>query len=599
MKVNVLRGAAFAAVCCSALPLAAQMPEPTINETLVVANRIPQEANRLAASTDLIDREEIAASLDADLGELLETASGVHFTRNGGTGQNASLFMRGTDSDHTLVLIDGQPVNALSDGRARLEFLPLSEIERVEIVRGARSSLYGSEAIGGVISLHSRQPQQGFSGSLGGLTGANSLLGSHLNLAGNINRVELGGGVQWQQSDGIDARTNLNPDRDGFEKRDAWVRLASAVTDTSRLELRFSDNQSETDFDDSSWVIGGPDGSDQYERQQISTRLEQQFYAQLDGQFRLSRSSEHYTSFGLFGPFESNSDRRLASAQLNWQPNKQQRFSLVTEFVQDRYQSNFLASGLDRDNLSLAVIAEVGPQSRPVALSLRQDHNEQYGSHTTGQASIGQNTDAGFFWASYGTAFKAPNFFDLYGYGGDASLQQEESSTGEIGWKLDNPNWQTSASLFRIRTDNLIEFDNSQQQIFNIGNVRIDGLELAASRAMGSLNLGLQLDLLDHKNLDTGQALIRRPERKTRLHLSQSLGQFGWKLSAQHNSDAADFNNQPLPAWTRLDASGSWQPHDSLALKLELSNLLDEQYETVASYNQPGREIRLGIDYRF
>ena len=167
MKTSLLFSGALALVL--SIPTQADYLE----EIVVVANRIEQPLASSMASVEFINAEEIAASQSQDLLDLLSGRAGISLARDGGTGKNTSLFLRGTDSDHTLVYIDGQPINGLSDGRARLEYLPLDQFERVEIVRGARSSIYGSEAIGGVIRLFSRRPDEpGLGGNLS-LVGGN------------------------------------------------------------------------------------------------------------------------------------------------------------------------------------------------------------------------------------------------------------------------------------------------------------------------------------------------------------------------------------------------------------------------------------------
>lgn len=571
----------------------------SIQETLVVANRIEQDHRWTAAAIEQFDREDLQRSLAADLNEALQSATGFHVTRNGGAGQNGSLFLRGTDSDHTLIIIDGQPVNSLSDGRARLEFLPLANIEQVEIVRGARSSLYGSEAIGGVVSITTRKPADDFEGNLSAIGGSNSLAGTSLSLGGALANIQLNGGMQHQSSEGTDARVGANPDRDGFEKRDVWLGLSGDLGTATGVRLNLSDNRSESDFDDSFWAPGGQDGWDQFDRQQVSIGMDHRLGNELTARINLTRSSEHYLSEGVFGPFQSDSDRRMASAKLDWKLTDGRAVAFIAEYQQDRYQSNYLAGGLDRDNFSIAAVGEMGEPQTPLTISLRQDNNEQYGSHLTGQLSLGRNSELGFFWASYGTAFKAPNFFDLYGFGGDPNLEPEESDTSELGWRQQFEHWQPSASLYRIKTSNLIEYDNNAMQIFNTGDARIEGFELAIDGQLAGLDLGLRLDLMQHQNRDTGEPLIRRPEETVGVTIGRNLNHWGWQIDATHSGNSIDFGGQPLSAWTRIDGSLRWQFSTRFDMQFKLLNLTDERYETVANYRQPGREFRLSMDYRF
>ena len=598
MKSFITRGCIAIPILLFGSTLAAQTTlNQNLDETLVVANRHAQINSNIGASTEVITREEILASQATDLSELLAGHAGISIARNGGAGQNASLFMRGTDSDHTLIIVGGQPVNSLADGRARLEFLALNQIESIEIVRGARSSLYGSDAVGGVISITTASPNsQALGGAIQISGGSHEFAGLQGNLFASNGTTDMSIGLQHQAAAGTDSRVGFNPDRDGYEKTDLSISLGHQLSASSRLLLSHSDNDSFVEFDDGSWA-GAADGEDDFSRQQTTLGAQWQISEQLDSQFSLSRSGELYTSNGLFGPFVSNSDRRKAAAQLSFTADNRATITLASEFQQDRYQSNFLPTGLDRDNFALTAVVDAGIEGYPLTLSLRQDMNEQYGDHLTGHLSLRWSGRFGLLWVSYGSAFKAPNFFDLYGFGGDANLKPENSRTMELGWKVQTQQLQISSALFNIRTDNLIEFDNGAFQIFNVGNARINGGEFSVSGQMGEYDLGLQLTLLDHENLDTGADLPRRPDQTARIDLSRSFGRTDFGLSLTQQSDSRDIGNVTLESFATAAATLAHHWNDRWTLLLRADNLTNEQYQTVNGYNQPGRTFRLSMRY--
>ncbi len=570
-----------------------------LEEILVVANRVQQSLAESMASVEVIGAEELAASQSRDLLELLSGRAGISLARDGGTGKNTSLFVRGTDSDHTLVYIDGQSMNGLSDGRARLEYLPLDQFERVEIVRGARSSLYGSEAIGGVIRLFNRRPD---AASLGGNL---SLVGGthdYQSLAANAYTQIGATGLHASFSDtnvgGFDSRVAGNPDRDGYENRSWQLSARHDFAKGNSVRLQHSRTDGSTRFDESNWA-GGIDGEDDYVRINTSLDVYLALSPNWQSEFSLGRFKDAYDNLGIFGPFISDSHRDSASWINHFTLPSGQQASLGVDYDKDRYTSNFLAEE-ERDNLAALAYLEFGTQVFPLSVSVRNDWNELYGSHTTGGFTAGWNpVSIGQFWLSLGTAFKAPNFFDLYGFGGDPNLEPEESRSYELGWRFLTPDTLYSAALFRIRTKNLIEFDNNLFQIFNSGDVEITGLELGAETDLAGYILGASFTHLQHENLDTGEELVRRPANSLRLDASRHFGDLTLTLVGLAQSSRADIGNVELDGYEVLDVLVSYRLRDNLSLRGKVGNVFDRDYQLVDGFNNGGRSVQASVDYRF
>jgi vitamin B12 transporter len=582
-----------------ALSLCSPTQADYLEEILVVANRVEQPLANTQASVEIIDRELIAASQSQDLLNLLSGRAGISLARDGGTGKNTSLFLRGTDSDHTLVYIDNQPVNGLSDGRARLEYLPLDQFERIEIVRGARSSIYGSEAIGGVIRLFTRHNEEP---SLGGNL---SLVGGshdHQSLSANAQASFGSTNLQANFSDtdvgGFDSRVSGNPDKDGYNNQSWQLSADHQFANGNSLSVQQGRTEGSSKYDDSSWA-GGVDGNDDYLR--LTTSVEANLYLAPNWQstLTLGRFKDAFDSNGVFGPFISDSRQTTASWINEYQAESGWVGTLGVVYHQDTYESNFLAEE-NRDNLALLAFLDFGTQTFPLSVSIRNDQNEQYGSHTTGGLTAGYNSDEmGNFWASFATAFKAPNFFDLYGFGGDPDLQPEESTSAELGWRYLTTDSIYSAALFRIRTENLIEFDNTLFQIFNIGDAEISGLELSAETNLGGYALGVSFTHLKHENLDTGEELVRRPRNTLRLNAGREFGDLTLSLVGLAQSSRSDIGNAELRGYEVLDVLISYQLLDYLTLRGKVGNLFDRDYQLVDGFNTASRTYQATLNYSF
>ncbi len=602
MKYSVYLTSALALVL--GLPAVAQPADP--EEMIVVASRVERPLGQTLASVEVIGSQEIATSQAQDLLDLLGGRAGISLARDGGMGKNTSLFMRGTDSDHVLIYVDNQPVNGLSDGRARLDHLPLSQFERVEIVRGPRSSLYGSEAVGGVVRLFTRgadvtrgADEKPWGGNITASGGRYGYQAYGMNGYAGLGSTRLSGGYSQVQTDGFDARVAGNPDKDGYENRSWHLGVSQPFGNGHELSLRHSRTDSDSDYDDASWT-DGVDGNEIYQRLNTAVDIRLQLSDRWNSQLSLGRFKDASDSTGVFGPFISTSRRDSARWVNEYEAAAGWVGVVGVDYDNDSYRSNFLATQEDRDNLALFGLLGWGTDRLPVELSLRNDWNEQYGSHTTGNLSLGWNTDAaGKLWLSYGTAFKAPNFFDLYGFGGDPDLEPERSRTLELGWRYLAESLRLSAALFRTRTDSLIEFDNLMFQIFNIGNIRIYGLELSASGELAGFSLGANFTHLQHENLDTGEALLRRPQNTWRLDAGRSYGDLYLGMVATAQTGRSDINNARLSGYQLLDLLVSYQLLENLVLRGKVANLFDRDYQLVDGFNTPGRNLQASLTYNF
>lgn len=591
--------ALFAAIVVSFSPVVRADDARTLDTVQVTASRSAQPVELALASVTVLDRATIEASQAPDLIDLLARQAGIDVSRTGGAGSASTVFMRGTNSNHTLVLIDGLRVNSASQGVFDFAHLPLAEIERIEIVRGPRAALWGSDAIGGVIQIFTRDPSAAYAeiraGSYG-RAGIDAGIGSG---ADKGTRFGISAGIEHVR--GFSA-TNphagffYNPDDDGYRNHHLGLR-AQTVLGSQRLGFSGLITDADVDFD-----------------QGATAARNSEFGFVLAGE--LARQWTHSLSLGqsredLDTPAYGN---RVISRRhsLDWvntlTVGDHQTLNLGLNWSQESALSldAFSVSGIqfDRSRRNSGLFAnwrsQFGKQS--FELSLRRDDNSQFGGATTGQAAWGWAfSDHGRLRASWGQGFRAPNLNELYYPGfevapnvflfsGNAQLQPERSQSVEFGLDLNLGDQQTlSLSAFRSRIAQLIAFDGVDFQAINIDHAAIDGVELGYQWRHGAFALDGNATWQQARDQDSGHALLRRPDRKLQLSGSYRYADGGaLALDLSSASRRRDFDGT-LGSYTRFDLRYSRPLAGLWTLEARIENLGDRKYELASGFNTPGR----------
>lgn len=570
---------------------------------LVTATRTAQTADQALASVTVITREEIERKQAQTVAELLEQTPGVVVSNNGGRGKPTSLFLRGTNSDHVLVLIDGIKQGSATSGAVAFQDLAPEQIERIEIVRGPRSSLYGSEAIGGVIQIFTRKGTEGFKPRFSVGAGSDDSREVTLGASGGNGAGWYNLSVSDYSTDGFDAQEDAEFDDDGYDNRSYALRGGYRFSEQVEAELFWIRNEGDNEFDGSPnegrsriQTIGAVIGVNPTENWDIELRLGQsrdESSNYKDGVWSSSYDTERDTA-----SFQSSHNLNALS-NLTWGVDYQDD----QIFVDDIYETEYKVTS--RDNTGVFGLYQLYLGKHDLAFSLRQDDNEQFGEHTTGSVAWGVELPRNFrFTASYGTAFNAPTFNDLYyPIGGNENLKPEESESVEIGLSGDHAGVQWSASLYQTDIENLI----SGWPPANVSEARIRGLELSASTLLLGWNVFAGLDLMDPKNLSNDleptqkDLLLRRARKVFRLSADRDFGNYSLGGSLQavgtRNDEIYPKTNVRLGGYTTVDLRGSYALGNDWALKAKVENLLDEEYQTAYGYNQPDRTYWLSLHY--
>lgn len=569
----------------------------SLSPVIVTATRTAETADETLASVTVISREDIERSQAQMLPEILRSVPGLSVVNNGGLGQSSSVFLRGTNSDDVLVLIDGIKVGSATLGSYSFQDLPLSQVERIEVVRGPRSSLYGSEAIGGVIQIFTRKGRGELKPRFSVTAGSHNTLRSDAGLSGGDADGWFNLGISALRTDGIDVKQDGETDRDGYDNRALTLRAGREFGDSSEVELHWLRADGEADFD------GSFQNSGESTQQVLGARLSTALTDNWQSSLQLGRSWDDTDSF-LNGVFSSRFD--TVRDNVSWQNDVALGLAglltLGLDYQNDKVSSNEAFNVTERDNKGLFTQYQTTLGQHELIASLRSDDNEQFGRHNTGSLAWGYVLANDLrLSASYGTAFKAPSFNELYypGYG-NPDLGPEESRSLEVGVSGPVGEGRWAVNVYETRIDDLIAYDASIFGPANIQNARIRGIETVLSQSLGAWRFNANLTLLQPEDTDTGNDLPRRPREALQLDLDRQFGALGLGASLHAESSRYDnlSNSTKMDGHTTLDLRARYAVARDWSVQARVTNLFDDQYETAASYNEEGRTFFVTLAYQ-
>ena len=592
------------------LPLAiAAIPafaQTTLPEVVVSASRSQQRWQDALPATTLITRAEIERAQTPDLPTLLRRVAGVEIAQNGGPGTVASAFIRGADSRHTLVLIDGVPINNLNFGTAALEHVPLADVERIEIVRGNVSSLYGSAALGGVIQIFTRQAGATPQGNVAAQVGSRGL--AQLTASGAV-RLESGtrlrASVESLRDKGFNAinqaeRPGTDPDRDGYTRRSASFGITQELAGGNMLGLRLRDARGTTQYDSQ---FGPATQADESRFTESGAVLEGQFKLseRVNLNAALTSSGDKLDASVTAFPYRTDSFSKGAQVALDWTPAPGQHVTAGAETTRQRLESDTVYDRASRTltSLRLGYTADAGPHQ--VQVNVRNDRYSDFGSASTGYAGYAYRiNEAWRINATASTGFNAPTFNDLYfPFGGNASLRPERLKSAELGLRYAVGAHLARAVLFDNRFTDLIGNDADFNRV-NIGRARNRGLDLSYAGRVGDVGVRAGLVRQNPTDRDTGARLPRRARQQATLGADYGVG--AWRLggSLMHVGSRFDdaANKRPLAAYTTADVYANWQFARDFSAQANVNNLTDKRYETAYGYNQPRRGVYLTLRWQ-
>lgn len=588
------------AAVITGLPAAASAVE--IPPVVVTAQRLPTPADETLAAVTVITREDIEATNPQSISDLLRLQPGIDVVRSGGIGGNTSVFLRGSNSDHVLVLIDGVRAASSASGLFEWRQITPAQIERIEIVRGPRAALYGSDAVGGVIQIFTRQPQ--------GMT-ASVTAGSR-----DTQRAEAGIGLgeatrlavntSFTRTDGISATNSSNfshdPDNDGYINRSVNARFTTPLWSDAVLRLSGWHANSDIEFDEG--VQDSVNGT-------YSARLSDRPLAAWNYALTLGYNQDDIETKSAF-PSRIETQRTTLDWQNNLDLGARQSLTLGLFWRRDTGKNiDATTSRLifnDSITNSAAYANWLGTFGRnDFELGVRYNQQSEFGGYPTGQLAWGHRFGAGYrMILSYGSAFKAPNLNELFHPGvggffaGNPDLEPERSHSAELAFRYQQPGGRrrVEANLFYTRIEGLIAFAGERSQAINIDKAQIPGLELQYADGIGRWRVDSSLTLQRPRNLTEDTRLLRRPDTKFSLVLARTLGQSGLiRGELLRIGERIDIGGETLGGYTLLNLSGQVHLTQTLSLEGRIENVTDKKYENAFGFNTLGRMFYLSLRY--
>jgi len=571
---------------------------------IVTANRTAETVDETLAAVTVINRKDIEQSQAQNVTDLLRLQSGIDISSNGGPGANTSLFMRGTNSNQTLVLIDGVRASSATTGAFAWQHLNTSDIERIEIVRGPRAAQYGSDAIGGVIQIFTRNNKAAKLRIMGGSYKTGQIEAGF----GGGEKIKYSLNATARSSEGFsrtnDKNSSYDPDKDGYRNQSLSGNILFPVSDKTSLKLTGWYSNSNTDYDAYGGIYGVTDSSnstlDVRLKNQTTTAWSQTLSAGL-------ATDDSKTTSSSISRIKTR--RVMADWQHDLLLNQNNMLSLGLSTYTDKADNVSVSGGTTRFDESISNNAVFGIlqssiSDNDISLSARLDDHQRYGNNSTGQIAWGYNTSQKLrLLASYGSAFRAPTINELYypNYG-NTTLNPEKSTTAELGLRYQlTPRQQVRINAYRTRITDMIQSVNVALYTYeatNIGKANIDGVELEHDLNLDAWNLQTRFTLQKAIDDSDKSDLLRRPRRKLSMQLRHQLNEKS-SLGAEwlYASERKDFGNVTLDAYSLVNLTGRYQIRKSTSLEARLENLFDANYELVNGYNTPGVSIYVGINY--
>ncbi|NBM48290.1 MULTISPECIES: TonB-dependent vitamin B12 receptor BtuB [Proteus] len=591
----------------------------------VTANRFQEPNSSILAPITVVEREQIDRWQSNSVIDVLRRMPGIDVGQNGGIGQQSSIFVRGTNSNHVLILVDGVRLNQANvSGSSDISQIPLSLVQRIEYIRGPRSSVYGSDAIGGVINILTERKTEG--GTLNATMGSHGYQeydGSVKQKIGDKTTLTAAGSYLYTKGYDIEARGNTGghpqPDRDGFMNKSLWLGVNHDINDNVSLFARAYgfDNRTaydaEPDYNDNTIIVDtralfsrSYDAGMQFHRDNYSSSLNTSYNYTKDYDY-----DPHQGRYGKGSRFTNSEQYNVQWGNHLLLGNGSVGGGVDWQRQSVKEGSNGFPNKEHFDNTGLYLTGQQKLGNVIAEASVRSDHHSEYNWHTTWQSNLAWEFVEGYrVIGGYGTAFKAPTLMQLYSeWGSNPNLQPEKSKQWEGGFEgVTGPlEWRLTA--YRNNITNLIEADSKQGwKNYNIGEALIKGVEFTGEMDTWIFHHTFNYQYIDARNKETHQRLDRRARQQVKYQLDWQVEKLDMGVTYQYigqrtdkEYDPSTYSSKPisLGGVSIWDLTASYPITSHLSIRGRIANLFDKDYETAYGYRTPGREYFLTGSYNF
>ena len=610
---------ALAVALTPILPLAAQPASQEqalkLSDTLITANRTVEQRSASSAASTVFTRADIERLRPASVPHLLTQVPGVQVANYGGRGAAIGLYIRGTSTSQTLVLIDGVRAGSATAGGAALQYLSVDQIERIEVLRGSRSAIHGADAMGGVIQIFTRRGEgEGLRPYMRLAAGTDSTVERTLGLSGGNGRTRFSLSAGLDETAGID-RTRFSyasdADHDAYRNRSLAMSLSHQFNDALEAGFAAVDQRGSNEIDnpfgrwDPATFQSLPAAPyDEYSVSTTTLWLDGRINDSWRSRVELGHSEDKQENFDKLFPDSTVNNTYRDS--VNWLNTLQlgggHSLRLGLDYLDDKVRSSNAFAVGSRDNKAAFIQHSFQGERFGTELGMRHDDNEQFGNENTfnGALSYHLNADNQLI-LSYSEGFRVPTFADLYwpwdaGYQGNPDLKPEKSRSYELQWRSQfGPATELEASLYRTDFRDLIVFVSDpvtwESTMENVDRARVNGFEATLKQELWGWRGELGVSVIDPRSRETGHTMPNRARRTAVLNLDRAFGDLsiGATFTAVSSSYANAANTSELPGYGILDLRANWQASEELAFDLKLANLLDKDYSRLV-YSHNGQE---------
>lgn len=559
-----------------------------LDEVVVTASRVAQPKESVIADVTVIDREEIERAGQSTFIELLQTQPGVEISSSGGAGKASSVFLRGTNPGQVVVLIDGLRVSSATSGTTTFENIPLAQIEKIEILRGPATSLYGQDAIGGVIQIFTKKGEGKPQFYAGVGYGSYNTRTADAGISGAVSDTKFSLAVSSSNTDGFSAlRTNFNIDKDndGYRNLAVTGSVSHQIAEGHEIGLQLFSSKGHSNYDS-----GVNTFNNHVDLSQLSYGLfsKNQLTSNWKSTLRIGEGiDDQFNQFDV----DSSGKFKTKQKQFSWQNDIGLPVGTLT-LLYDRLEQKVVSdtpyekTKRNTDGFLAAYLADIG--NHGIQATLRTDHSAQFGSNTTGGVGYGYKINPNWrVTGSYGKAFRAPTFNDLYyayEYSGtiypfnNPNLKAEKSENFEGSIRYQNTSQEASATIYQNKINDFIALDQNWLPI-NV-DAKIQGLTLAASQHWDNWALKGSVDVQSPRNEDNHNLLVRRANRHASLNLGKSWGD--WRFSTEVIASSARYNdadNQTrLAGYGLVNLTADYKINSDWSVQGRINNLLNKDY---------------------
>ena len=563
----------------------------SIDELIVTATKSELSADQVVAPVVVIDQLDIELSGVNGIAELLSSVAGINISTNGGPGQLTSIFVQGSNSNQVLILVDGIAINDSATGIASIQNIHPDMIEKIEIVKSPRASLYGSNAVGGVIHVFTKRNQEGV--NIGFKSGSDNTKVTNIFASREVLNGRMGLQLNHYDTAGFPSKegSNINSAHDNrsvkgfFDQQWGSSTLKASIWNSQGTTdyLDFFFNPISQDFDNTAVSLNFDQKKNETWSSSLHLGINKDFLDQND-----SNDFNHSKKFIL--EWKNN---------LKWNPNNQLLAGIT--FENEEFEASNYGLGIDSDMSNRAVFLEniflSGKNQFLIALRLNNKENIE--------DKISWNLEYGYrlnsktrLLFSAGKAHRNPSSFDLYGFGGNPLLRPEYSKKISVGLNY-QPNSSTNFDLryFDNRIKDLVAFNYSDFKLYNIEESKTSGFDVIFEKDINNWILSLNATLQDPKNLTTSTQLLRRPKNSMNMGLRRTFNKLTINLNLEKNSSRNDFGGVVLGAYTLANASIQYRLNTNWIFNGSITNLGNEKYTLANGYMTPDRKINIGFVY--